>query len=139
MRITRTGISEQMIAATPLGMTTVQIFTKNQQQWRVRPLDPGVVRTVDRSGGTFLHTSRTNPGRVKPSEAPAGRPWHEPRALTRIEEFGTQDPEFAMIDSRLRQSAVGVLCLAGVVTACEQRPAEHRARDHPRLRGGHHR
>lgn len=28
------------------------------------PLDPGLVRTIDRSGGTFLHTSRTNPSRV---------------------------------------------------------------------------
>jgi 6-phosphofructokinase len=27
-------------------------------------------RTIDRSGGTFLHTSRTNPGRVKPSDVP---------------------------------------------------------------------
>ncbi|MSO58627.1 MAG: phosphofructokinase [Thermoleophilia bacterium] len=34
------------------------------------PLDPGVVRTVDRSGGTFLHSSRTNPGRVRPQEVP---------------------------------------------------------------------
>ncbi len=34
-------------------------------------LDPGVVRTIDRSGGTFLHTSRTNPARVKPSDEPA--------------------------------------------------------------------
>jgi ATP-dependent phosphofructokinase / diphosphate-dependent phosphofructokinase len=33
-------------------------------------LDPGVVRTVDRSGGTFLHTSRTNPGRVRDQEVP---------------------------------------------------------------------
>ena len=33
-------------------------------------LDPGRVRTVDRSGGTFLHTSRTNPGRVLPSQVP---------------------------------------------------------------------
>jgi 6-phosphofructokinase 1 len=33
-------------------------------------LDPGVVRTVDRTGGTFLHTSRTNPGRVRPAETP---------------------------------------------------------------------
>jgi hypothetical protein len=24
-----------------------------------------VVRTIDRSGGTFLHTSRTNPAKVK--------------------------------------------------------------------------
>ena len=34
------------------------------------PLDPGVVRTIDRTGGTFLHTSRTNPAKVKPSEVP---------------------------------------------------------------------
>ncbi len=33
-------------------------------------LDPLVVRTVDRAGGTFLHTSRTNPGRVAESEVP---------------------------------------------------------------------
>ncbi len=38
-------------------------------EWFV-PLDPGVVRTIDRTGGTFLHTSRTNPGRVRPSEVP---------------------------------------------------------------------
>jgi 6-phosphofructokinase 1 len=35
------------------------------------PLDRNVVRRVDRSGGTFLHTSRTNPGRVRPAEVPA--------------------------------------------------------------------
>ncbi len=34
------------------------------------PLSAGVVRTIDRSGGTFLHTSRTNPQRVKASEQP---------------------------------------------------------------------
>ena len=33
-------------------------------------LDPGVVRTIDRTGGTFLHTSRTNPGKVRPGEIP---------------------------------------------------------------------
>jgi 6-phosphofructokinase 1 len=33
-------------------------------------LTPDVVRTVDRSGGTFLHTSRTNPGRVRSNEVP---------------------------------------------------------------------
>jgi 6-phosphofructokinase 1 len=34
-------------------------------------LDPAVVRTIDRSGGTFLHTSRTNPAKVKPGDEPA--------------------------------------------------------------------
>lgn len=35
------------------------------------PLDPSAVRTIDRSGGTFLHTSRTNPGRVADADVPA--------------------------------------------------------------------
>ena len=35
------------------------------------PLNRDRVRTIDRAGGTFLHTSRTNPGRVKPSAVPA--------------------------------------------------------------------
>lgn len=30
--------------ATKLGMDTVQVFTKNQQQWQARPLDPALVR-----------------------------------------------------------------------------------------------
>jgi len=35
-----------------------------------QPLTPSVVRTIDRTGGTFLHTSRTNPSRVRSSEVP---------------------------------------------------------------------
>ena len=35
------------------------------------PLDPGAVRTIDRTGGTFLHTSRTNPAKVKGADEPA--------------------------------------------------------------------
>ena len=34
------------------------------------PLDKLRVRTIDRTGGTFLHTSRTNPSRTYPSQAP---------------------------------------------------------------------
>ena len=34
------------------------------------PLDKQRVRTVDRTGGTFLHTSRTNPGKVRSHEVP---------------------------------------------------------------------
>jgi 6-phosphofructokinase 1 len=37
----------------------------------VLPLNDGRVRTVDRSGGTFLHTSRTRPDRMLRSELPA--------------------------------------------------------------------
>lgn len=34
------------------------------------PLNKGVVRTVDRTGGTFLHTSRTNPAKVSAKDVP---------------------------------------------------------------------
>ncbi len=34
------------------------------------PLDPVRVRTIDRSGGTMLHSSRTHPGKVRDSDLP---------------------------------------------------------------------
>lgn len=36
----------------------------------VTPLNKANTRTIDRTGGTFIHTSRTNPGRVVRSEVP---------------------------------------------------------------------
>jgi 6-phosphofructokinase len=33
-------------------------------------LDPDAVRTIDRTGGTILHTSRTNPAKVRPADEP---------------------------------------------------------------------
>jgi len=50
------------------------------------PLNPAVVRTIDRTGGTFLHTSRANPAKVKPKDEPAflqgGGDGEEPRDHT---------------------------------------------------------
>jgi ATP-dependent phosphofructokinase / diphosphate-dependent phosphofructokinase len=39
-------------------------------KWRL-PLNIDKVRTIDRTGGTILHTSRTNPGNVNAGEVPA--------------------------------------------------------------------
>ena len=36
----------------------------------ILPLNKNVVRTIDRTGGTMLHTSRTHPGKVKPYAVP---------------------------------------------------------------------
>ncbi|HMD13429.1 MAG TPA: 6-phosphofructokinase, partial [Bacteroidota bacterium] len=36
----------------------------------VIPLNRHNTRTIDRTGGTYLHTSRTNPGKVKPGDLP---------------------------------------------------------------------
>ena len=52
----------------------------------ITPLDAGSVRTIDRSGGTVLHTSRTNPAKVRPTDEPAflklGRESDDPRDHT---------------------------------------------------------
>jgi 6-phosphofructokinase len=41
------------------------------EDWRwVMRLNKAVVRKIDRSGGTFLHTSRTRPSTVQPKEVP---------------------------------------------------------------------
>ncbi|HMO58094.1 MAG TPA: ATP-dependent 6-phosphofructokinase [Roseiflexaceae bacterium] len=42
---------------------------EDQSEW-VEPLTPADVRTIDRYGGTHLHTSRTNPARVREDMMP---------------------------------------------------------------------
>jgi len=51
----------------------------------VRPLDRVNTRTIDRTGGTWLHTSRTNPKKMRGSKLPD---WIEPERLAgmRIDE-----------------------------------------------------
>jgi 6-phosphofructokinase len=41
-----------------------------QHDWII-PLDKQRVRTIDRTGGTMLHTSRTNPGKVRTVDIPS--------------------------------------------------------------------
>lgn len=68
-----------------------------------RPLDPAIVRPIDRTGGTMLHTSRTNPGRVKISELP---PQLADRAV------GAGDGPIDCTDHALRViESLGVDCL----------------------------
>src|SRR4029450_10624753 len=40
----------------------------------IRRLDRNNTRTIDRTGGTWLHTSRTNPSKMKAERRPAHRP-----------------------------------------------------------------
>ena len=42
---------------------------KSVREWTI-PLDKNKVRTIDRTGGTMLHTSRTNPGKVPNKSVP---------------------------------------------------------------------
>ncbi|HRE29288.1 MAG TPA: 6-phosphofructokinase, partial [Anaerolineales bacterium] len=52
-----------------MGLLRANPDAEDNEEW-ITPLSREAVRRVDRSGGTFLHTSRTNPGKVKPSEIP---------------------------------------------------------------------
>lgn len=59
---------------------------EDNSSW-VAPLDKEHVRRIDRTGGTFLHTSRTNPGSVKPADIPdfllePGKTYDKPVDLT---------------------------------------------------------
>ena len=53
------------------GLLNFNIDDDAGQREHVQPLTPADVRTIDRYGGTHLHTSRTNPGKVKPDALPA--------------------------------------------------------------------
>lgn len=59
------------------------------EDWRwVMRLNKAVVRKIDRSGGTFLHTSRTRPSHVKPKDVPGFLK----------DQFKTPDPQTGMVD-----------------------------------------
>jgi 6-phosphofructokinase len=52
------------------GLLDYDLDAPGPQDHCVQPLTKNHVRTIDRTGGTFLHTSRTNPGKVKPKDVP---------------------------------------------------------------------
>jgi 6-phosphofructokinase len=52
------------------GLLDYDLDAGEPQSHCTQPLDKDDVRTVDRTGGTFLHTSRTNPAKVKPKDVP---------------------------------------------------------------------
>lgn len=53
------------------GLVTTDLDDPATARENFIPLDPSRVRTVDRSGGTFLHSSRTNPAKMPASDVPA--------------------------------------------------------------------
>lgn len=53
------------------GLVEYNIEDERTYNINVVSMDKGMVRTIDRSGGTILHTSRTKPSAVKKSEMPA--------------------------------------------------------------------
>jgi 6-phosphofructokinase 1 len=52
------------------GLLQYNLDEPSTHDYYIRPLDREEVRTIDRTGGTFLHTSRTNPQKVKSDRVP---------------------------------------------------------------------
>ena len=53
------------------GILHYDVDDPSTHDYCVMKLDKQVVRRIDRTGGTFLHTSRTNPGKVSYADLPA--------------------------------------------------------------------
>jgi len=78
------------------GLVEYHIEDESTHDVNVISMDKGMVRTIDRSGGTILHTSRTNPSAVKKSEMPAFLDAHPsaektdvtPHVLKNVEHLG---------------------------------------------------
>ncbi|MDB5075620.1 MAG: pyrophosphate-dependent phosphofructokinase [Chloroflexi bacterium] len=69
-RITDSGIEMVGIRRGWAGLLYYNPDKKEPQTDWVRPLTRQDVRTIDRSGGTYLHSSRTNPGKVRENKLP---------------------------------------------------------------------
>ena len=52
------------------GLLNYNLDEPSTHDYYTRPLQANDVRTIDRTGGTFLHTSRTNPSNVSPKSVP---------------------------------------------------------------------
>jgi ATP-dependent phosphofructokinase / diphosphate-dependent phosphofructokinase len=52
------------------GLLNYNLDEPSTHDYYTRPLHVNDVRTIDRTGGTFLHTSRTNPSNVLPERVP---------------------------------------------------------------------
>ena len=52
------------------GLLNYNLDEPSTHDYYIRELHVNDVRTIDRTGGTFLHTSRTNPQNVKPNRIP---------------------------------------------------------------------
>jgi 6-phosphofructokinase len=52
------------------GLLQYNLDEPSTHDYYIKELRNESVRTIDRTGGTFLHTSRTNPGKVKPGSVP---------------------------------------------------------------------
>ena len=71
------------------GLLWYDLDEPSTHDYYIKPLQKNDVRRIDRTGGTFLHTSRTNPQRVRPGDVPP---------FLRDAEYGKQIDEQGTMD-----------------------------------------
>jgi 6-phosphofructokinase 1 len=76
----------------------------------IRPLTRENTRAIDRSGGTVLHTSRTNPLRIKKSNLPAHMP---PSTLAQLTSDGETFNFTPVVLQNLERLGIGCLIVLG--------------------------
>ncbi len=76
----------------------------------LRQLTRENTRTIDRSGGTTLHTSRTNPQRLKKSKVPAH---FSPTALSKLKEESASYDFTPVVLDNLERLGIGCLVVIG--------------------------
>jgi 6-phosphofructokinase len=90
------------------GLTNLNLSNKNDSSF-TRELTRENTRAIDRTGGTVLHTSRTNPRRVPQSKVPE----HIPAERLKKLQFDGKDYDFTpiVIDNL---AALGIGCLVAI-------------------------
>jgi 6-phosphofructokinase len=76
----------------------------------IKPLTRENTRAIDRSGGTVLHTSRTNPQRVSKSKLPANMP---PAELAKLTTDGKTYNFTPVVQQNLERLGIGCLIAIG--------------------------
>ena len=91
------------------GLTHLDSSQETDAQY-IRPMTRENTRAIDRSGGTVLHTSRTNPLRIKKGKLPANVPPGELEKLTRDGETYDFTP---VVLRNLERLGIGCLVVIG--------------------------
>jgi 6-phosphofructokinase 1 len=91
------------------GLTHLDASQESDARY-IRPLTRENTRAIDRSGGTVLHTSRTNPARIKKGSLPAHVPQAELEKLTSNGETFNFTP---VVLANLERLGIGCLVAIG--------------------------
>ncbi len=96
------------------GLTHLDVADPASIQKYVMPLDRDNTRTVDRTGGTFLHSSRTNPAKMKkvPKHL-AGRDFPSAQTTKKGETSTTYDVSKAVLENLARLELDYLLAIGG--------------------------